>query len=480
MLSFVIPTYKPSIELLKKNLKALIGQSLKEWEAIVVLDGPNDEAKLAIEALKSSKVKVFEIEHGGVQKARNYGFAKSKGEFVCFWDADCLIEPCAAKTWIDTFKAEPDKAFVYSGYKFLDEQGGIPSEPFDPWLLECGNYISTCFPMRREVFPGFDESLISLQDWDMWLTIVKNGGKGRYIPGYAFSTAYPTTTSISGKNCTNEVWLDRVKAVKTKHNLPDRKICVSSISYKEEGIRLAKLINADYKDVPNYKPNNYDTIIQVGFSLHPGRVATHSAIFNQALKKKIIFFTMADVTEINNFISHKAIALYAERLNTHTKMYVEDLAAKRIMESAGFIVEILPIPLVNTDKIDALPEDRRVLVDITPEYRDVMVCLEHSLPDVTFDFLTHNKPVKDYCAMLALNPEKTMTFEVKRMLLAGRNIISNIEAPFCGYVNDNAEAGVFVSGLVNTIRKRIKRSTGPSVDFWAKEHQPTKLDEVLK
>jgi len=33
---------------------------------------------------------------------------------------------------------------------------------------------------------------------------------------------------------------------------------------------------------------------------------------------------------------------------------------------------------------------------------------------------------------------------------------------------------------VNTIRKRIKRSTGPSVDFWAKEHQPTKLDEVLK
>jgi len=480
MLSFVIPVFRPNIDLLKKNIKALMSQSLKDWEAVVILDGEDKAARTAIDSLGCKKVTIHTMEHGGVQKARNYGFTKSKGEYVCFWDCDCIIEPDTAKTWVDTFTSEPDKAFVYSGYKFLDEKGGIPSEPFDPWMLRIGNYISTCFPMRREVFPGFDETLHSLQDWDMWLTIVERGGKGRYIPGYAFSTAYPTEDSISGKNCTNEVWKDRVRAIQVKHDLPIRKVCVSSLSYKDEGIRLAKLIDADYKDVPNFKPNDYETIIQVGFSLHPGRVSAHSSIFNQPLKKKIIFFTMADVTEINNFISLKAIRLYAERLNPHCMMFVEDMAAKRIMENAGFNVRVLPLPLVNTDAIEALPVAPRVLVDITPEYRAIMVNLEHSLPDIAFDFLTHSKTIKDYSAILSLNPERTMSYEIKRMLVAGRNVISNVECPFCGYVNEDKTADQFISGLVDTIRKRVNRATGPSVDYWKNALAPNELLEVLK
>ena len=44
----------------------------------------------------------------------------------------------------------------------------------------------------------------------------------------------------------------KVDAVKIKHNLPNRTVCVSSLGHREEGIRLAKLIDADYKDVPNY------------------------------------------------------------------------------------------------------------------------------------------------------------------------------------------------------------------------------------
>ncbi len=480
MISFVIPVYNPNIEVFKKCIKSLISQSLKDWEAVIVLDGPNEAVKGIIGGFADKRLSTLEITHGGAQRARNEGFKHIKGKYVCFWDCDCVIEPEAAKNWVDIFKSEPDKAFIYSGYKFLDEKGAINAEPFDPWLLKCGNYISTCFPMRKEVFPGFDESLKSLQDWDLWLTIVENGGVGRFVDGYAFSTLYPTEKSISGQNCKEDVWLERVDAVKTKHNLPDRKVCVSSLSYKQEGIRLAKLIDADYKDVPNYKPNRYDTIIQVGFSLHPNMVTSHSAIFNQKLSKKIIFFTMADVTEVNNFISLKAISLYAERLNYQAIMFVEDIAAKKIMERAGFKVSVMPLPIVNTDAIEPFPSKARVVVDITPEYRQVIGCLEHSLPDIKLEPFTGNKTIKDYSAILALNPEKTMTFEMKRMLLAGRNVISNVESPFCGKVDDNDSMGKFISSLVETIRKRVMRNTGPAVNFWAKEHQPTKLLEVLK
>lgn len=480
-LSFVIPVFKPNLDIFKKCLDSLKTQSYKDFEAIIILDGPDPEAEAVANSINDKRFRVWtQAPHAGVQKVRNHGFQLSKGDIVSFWDCDCLIEPDTAKTWIDVFKANPGIDFCYSGYKFLGENGGIASESFDPWTLKCGNYISTMFPMRRAAFPGFDESLKSLQDWDLWLTITEKGGKGLFLPGYAFCTAYPTPDSISGKGCTNEAWQARVEAVKKKHNLPDRKVCVSSLGNREEGIRLAKLIDADYKDVPNYKPNNYDTIIQVGFSLHPVKVKQHSAIFNQKLKKKVIFWTAEDIAEISNAISLKALDTYAKYLNPHVIQFVEDIAAKRIMERAGFNVAIMPLPMQNTDKITPLPDSPKVLIDATDEYRQVIGCLIHSLPDISFDFLTEAKEIKDYNAILAFNTEKTMPFTVKRMIVAGRNVISNIQNPFCGFVDDEQETGKYISSLVDSIRKRVRKDTKPATDYWNEQMTAKNLLEAVK
>ena len=118
-------------------------------------------------------------------------------------------------------------------------------------------------------------------------------------------------------------------------------------------------------------------------------------------------------------------------------------------------------------------------MDFSEEYRQLISCLQHSLPDISFDFVNSAKPIKDYAAMLSLNTEKTMSFNIKRMLLAGRNVISNIQSPFCGYVEDTGEIGKYVSNLVDTIRKRIKRPTTAAVDFWKKELSEKRLTEVL-
>lgn len=479
LVSYIIPVYEPDMDLFRKCITAFKKQSYKNFEAIVVLDGPCEAAREVVTELGDKRISVVGIAHSGVQKARNHGATLAKGDILSFWDGDSVTEPDTCKTWIDTFKANPDIAFVYSGYKFVDERGGITSEPFDPWTLKCGNYISTMFPMRRDFFPGFDETLKSLQDWDMWLTIVENGGKGLFIPGYAFSTAFPTAKSISGQGCTDQ-WLERVRAIKVKHNLPDRKVCVASVGHKEEGIRLAKLIDADYKDVPNNNPNKYESIIQVGFSLHPVKAKQHSAIFNQKLKKKIIFWTFEDITEIQNAISLKALTTYAAYLNPHVIQYVEDMEALKIMQRAGFNVSIMPMPMVNTDAIEAMPTEPRILVDTTEDYRQIFQCLEYSLPDIKFDVLDKAKPINQYNAILTLNTERTIPFTVKRMLLAGRNVIGNIQNPFCGYVDDNQEPGKYIPAMVEHIRARINKPAGPATRYWAEQMAPTKLMEVLK
>jgi len=480
MLSFIIPVFKPDYDIFKKCLKSLKSQSLTEWEAIVVFDGQDNAASLVCDGMQDKRFKQVVIDHTGVQRARNEGFKHSTGEIVSFWDCDCIIEPDAAKMWVDRFKDNSDTAFIYSGYKFLNEQGGIPSEAFDPWTLKCGNYISTMFPMRRVVFPGFDESLESLQDWDMWLTIVERGGKGLFVPGYAFSTALPTPDSISGKGCADGAWLGRVKAVKDKHNLPDRKICVSSLGLRHEGIRLAKLINADYKDVPNFKPNNYETIIQVGFSLHPQHVKSYASIFNQPLRKKIIFWAAGNISEINDSVSHRALREYSNLLNAQTIQFVEDMAAKKIMESAGFNVSVMPIPMLNTDALTPLPEKIKILIDSTNDFRQIITCLQHSLPDVEFDGIDSNKPVSEYNALLTLTPDRTMSDNVKRMLLSGRNVIGNIQSPYCGFVNETQDIGAYISEMVDTIRKRARKDTSAAVAYWGEVLSTDKLMEVLK
>ena len=180
--SFIIPVYKPDYEVFGKCLTSLKEQSYKDIEVIVALDGPDTDAEQVIEA-KFKEATVLKLARGGAQKARNEGGKAAKGDIFWFWDCDCIIEPDTCKNFINEFNLNPDVDFIYSGYKFLGENGGIPSEPFDPWLLKCANYISTCFPMRRKVYPGWDEALESLQDWDVWLTIVKNGGKGLFLPG---------------------------------------------------------------------------------------------------------------------------------------------------------------------------------------------------------------------------------------------------------------------------------------------------------
>ena len=158
MLSFCIPVFKPKPDVFEKHCLSLANQSLKEWEAIFVLDGPSQEARRIIsKTMKGFEFQIIEIKHSGAQAARNEGAKHASGEFLCFFDSDCAIEPGTAKFWMDTFAKNPDCALVYSGYKFFGEKYAIEGQPWDPFTLKIRNYISGCFPMRKEFYPGWTD-----------------------------------------------------------------------------------------------------------------------------------------------------------------------------------------------------------------------------------------------------------------------------------------------------------------------------------
>lgn len=478
-LTFIIPVYKPDLGLLRKVCKALKDQSFKAWGAVFVLDGLNASAKDVITQTIGRQVRIIEQPQAGVQRARNHGFEAADSEFVVWWDCDCLIEPDTAQTWINIFDKNPDIHFVYSGYKFLDEQGAIDSENFDPWMLKVRNYISTCSPIRREFAVKWNEDLKSLQDWDFWLSVVEKGGKGKYIQGHAFSTQFPDADSISGQGCTHATWLERVDAVKKLHNLPERGVCVSSLTKRHEGIWLAKLINADYQDMPADKPHKYHTIIQLGFSFLPGMAEAHCKNFSEKCVKKILFWTCDDIAEVWTRLNHEAIKKYRILLNGAVRQYVEDKASKDLLEDCGFKVDILPLPM-EAGEVGPFPEKPRFAVDIAPAFGFLFNTLEKSLPDVELSMLTGNHRLEDFSGLCHFHPDRTTSIGLKRAVLAGKHIVSNVRAPFMGYIDDTQKNAFLVPEFVEKIRELV--STPQQLagrDFYLKLVSPEKFNELI-
>ena len=110
----------------------------------------------------------------------------------------------------------PEASYVYCNYFFGWKK--MPSIAFDIELLREQNFIMTTSLMRREVFPGFDESLKRFQDWDLWLTMLEQGHTGVCISEFLFRVI-PHRGGISS-------WLPRCAYKKPWRSLPFIRSCV--------------------------------------------------------------------------------------------------------------------------------------------------------------------------------------------------------------------------------------------------------------
>jgi len=83
---------------IKRCVDALLRQSFLDYEIIVIDNGSIDGTGEIIESYDDVKIKYF-VENAkcGLSILRNYGIAKSRGEYVFFTDGDCIPN----KYWLD-------------------------------------------------------------------------------------------------------------------------------------------------------------------------------------------------------------------------------------------------------------------------------------------------------------------------------------------------------------------------------------------
>lgn len=91
LFSIVIPLYNRPEEI-KELLQSLQKQSFKDFEVIIVEDGSSAPAEVIVEGFKGSlDVHYFSKRNEGQGFARNYGFARAKGDYFIVFDSDVLV-----------------------------------------------------------------------------------------------------------------------------------------------------------------------------------------------------------------------------------------------------------------------------------------------------------------------------------------------------------------------------------------------------
>jgi len=193
MISVIVPAYERR-ETLGTTLDSLIAQTFTEWEAIVVDDGSTDgTAAVAAEyAARDGRVRLHRQANAGVSRARNAGIELAREPWLFFLDADDWIVPEAFETLMGVVEADPQTDVAYGGYIRVDAHGRelqrqLPAAERDFFPLfarTCAVSIHSCLTRTDLVrrVGGFDPTLVTCEDWDLWQRIARVGARFRGTP----------------------------------------------------------------------------------------------------------------------------------------------------------------------------------------------------------------------------------------------------------------------------------------------------------
>ncbi|MFZ4602492.1 MAG: glycosyltransferase family 2 protein [Caulobacterales bacterium] len=184
--SFIMPAYNAA-DTLATALTSIQAQTVRDWELIVVDDGSKDEtfAIAGAEAARDPRIVALTKPNGGPASARNLAIGQARGDWLMFHDADDWLAPTFLERMLALVDAQPDCALAACTFLGVDDGGrqlrvhGVRDlrEPFPELARTCPFSPIALIVKRAEVqaLGGFDDSLITCEDWDMWQRLARRG-----------------------------------------------------------------------------------------------------------------------------------------------------------------------------------------------------------------------------------------------------------------------------------------------------------------
>lgn len=221
--SVIIPTYNRR-PLVKEAADSALRQSFSDFEVIVVDDGSTDNTYELVEAAKDPRIKYFYKENGGVASARNFGYARARGQFICNLDSDDLWKHNFLEVMIRKLEQNTDYGAAYASRTVLYpddtvKEDCVTKHPKSGWITEelflrkslvPVHTSGTCF--RRNSLKGFcyEELLENAADYDFWLRI-STKIKFLFVPECSF--IYRKDHDVNPRKAFSRVNANRIRII---------------------------------------------------------------------------------------------------------------------------------------------------------------------------------------------------------------------------------------------------------------------------
>jgi glycosyltransferase involved in cell wall biosynthesis len=187
-ISIVCPTFN-SAGFIERTLATVLAQSRLPDELVISDDGSSDDTvevveRYLIEHCGAFPWRVLRNPHRGPGATRNAGIRGASESWVAFLDSDDLWEVEKLERVEAAIVANPRANFFCHDETRIDKGGRASrleygrryrdDRPLPPQLYFANMFSTSAVVCRRDlllVYDGFDESLMSAQDYELWLRL---------------------------------------------------------------------------------------------------------------------------------------------------------------------------------------------------------------------------------------------------------------------------------------------------------------------
>jgi len=220
--SIIVPAHQVTAYI-GQALDSILAQTFTDYEIIVVNDGCPDTAALETTLQGyAARIRYQRQENGGVGAARRTAVLAARAPLIAQLDPDDWWEPTYLEAQLARMSAEPDLDMLYpNGYYFgdasLESKLLMEYSPSRGEVTFCrlmSGHVNILYSalIRKEAIlraGNFDPDFRTSEDFDLWLRILKSGGRIAYhrIPLVHYRKRAGSLTSSALRTCE---WIVRV------------------------------------------------------------------------------------------------------------------------------------------------------------------------------------------------------------------------------------------------------------------------------
>lgn len=198
-------------------IESALNQTYSNIEIVCVNDGSSDNSSEVIQkyAERYKNILFFdEKQNRGVCYSRNLAIKSCCGEYILPLDADDKIEPAYVEKALQVFEEKPEVGIVYCKADFFGIKNKIWNlQNYSKDEIIFQNLIFNSALFRKKDFEavgGYKECMnIGCEDWDLWISLIKNGAGVHRIDEVLFHYR-----QIAENTRTNDAFLVRSKIFK--------------------------------------------------------------------------------------------------------------------------------------------------------------------------------------------------------------------------------------------------------------------------